>query len=73
MDESWLSREAPIRRSLAVEIVVQEKQMIEAALAKCKGRISGPTGAAEKLGMAPTTLNSEIKALRTNKHQYKAS
>jgi formate hydrogenlyase transcriptional activator len=47
--------------------------MIEAALAKCKGRISGPTGAAEKLGMAPSTLDSKIKALKINKHQYKAS
>ena len=57
----------------AAEIVAQEKQMIEEALAKCKGWTSGPTGAAEKLGMAPSTLDSRIKALKTNKHQYKAS
>lgn len=73
VDESWLSREAPVRRPLADEIVAQEKQMIEAALAECRGRVSGPAGAAAKLGMAASTLDSKIKALKINKHQYKAS
>ncbi|HYL46116.1 MAG TPA: sigma 54-interacting transcriptional regulator [Candidatus Limnocylindrales bacterium] len=73
VDESWLSREAPLRRPLADEIVAQEKQMIEAALAECRGRISGAAGAAEKLGMAPSTLDSKIKALKINKHRYKGS
>jgi formate hydrogenlyase transcriptional activator len=47
-----------------------EKERIEAALAECRGRISGPNGAARKLGMLRTTLESRIKKLRINKYQY---
>jgi hypothetical protein len=43
--------------------------MIEAALEESWGRISGPSGAAGKLGMPRTTLESKIKSLRINKHQ----
>jgi formate hydrogenlyase transcriptional activator len=47
-----------------------EKERIEAALAACRGRISGPNGAARKLGIRRTTLESRIKRLRINKYQY---
>jgi formate hydrogenlyase transcriptional activator len=47
-----------------------EKGLIEAALAECHGRISGPNGAAKKLGIRRTTLESRIKKLRINKYQY---
>jgi len=45
--------------------------MIEAALALCQGRISGPAGAAVKLGLPARTLDSKIKRLGINKYRYK--
>jgi len=45
--------------------------MIEAALEESQGRISGPSGAARKLGIPRTTLESKIKNLRINKYQFK--
>jgi formate hydrogenlyase transcriptional activator len=45
--------------------------MIEAALADASGRISGPSGAAAKLGIPPSTLDSKIRAFKINKHRYK--
>jgi formate hydrogenlyase transcriptional activator len=47
-----------------------EEERIEAALAECHGRISGPKGAAGKLGIRRTTLESRIKKLRINKYQH---
>jgi len=52
--------------------VAQEKEMIEAALRECAGRVSGPSGAARKLGMPGSTLESKIKSLKINKNHYKA-
>ena len=69
VDESWLSSARPAR-PLAQEMVSQEKELIEAALAECKGRVSGPSGAAAKLGMPPSTLDSKIRALKIDKHQF---
>lgn len=70
VDASWLSRGASARRPLADELVNQEIQMIEAALAESKGRVSGPSGAAAKLRMPPTTLDSRIKALGIDKRRF---
>jgi transcriptional regulator with GAF, ATPase, and Fis domain len=50
----------------------EEKKTIEAALAEAAGRVSGPSGAAAKLGVPPSTLDSKIRALKINKHRYKA-
>ena len=44
---------------------------IEAALAEAQGRVSGPTGAAARLGIPSTTLDSKIRALGINKHRFK--
>jgi formate hydrogenlyase transcriptional activator len=41
------------------------------ALAEAQGRVSGPSGAAAKLGLPPSTLDSKIKALKINKHRFK--
>lgn len=75
VDESWLSRASapvqPTSQVLAKTLVTQEKEMIEAALAESKGRVSGPTGAAAKLGLPASTLESKIKTLKINKHRYK--
>jgi len=46
----------------------REVEMIEAALADCHGRISGPLGAAAKLGIPRQTLESKIKRLGINKY-----
>jgi formate hydrogenlyase transcriptional activator len=52
--------------------VDQEKRMIEAALADSQGRVSGPSGAATKLGIPSTTLESRIRSLKINKHRFKS-
>src|SRR5207237_9018961 len=46
-----------------------ERERIEAALAASQGRISGPFGAAIRLGVARQTLESRIRALGVNKHR----
>ena len=75
VDESWLTRELPSTRNrsgtLNRALVTQEKEMIEAALAECSGRISGPIGAAAKLGLPSRTLDSKIKRLKINKYRFK--
>jgi formate hydrogenlyase transcriptional activator len=67
MDEGWLKRElrATPKRSgtLHGTLVKQEKDLIEAALAASQGRISGPLGAATKLGLPSRTLDSKIGSL----------
>jgi DNA-binding NtrC family response regulator len=49
--------------------VNREKEMIEVALEESRGRIFGPTGAAVKLGIPRSTLESKIKSLRINKYR----
>jgi len=41
------------------------------ALAETRGRISGPDGAATRLGVPRTTLESKIKSLRIDKYRYR--
>jgi transcriptional regulator with GAF, ATPase, and Fis domain len=55
----------------AAMLMNQEREVIEAALEDSLGRISGPSGAAVRLGMPRTTLESKIKSLRINKHQFR--
>ena len=75
VDDSWLSREPvqpnPPSRPPAEKLVDRQKEMIEAALAESKGRVSGPCGAAAKLGIPSSTLESKIKALKVKKHRFK--
>jgi PAS domain S-box-containing protein len=56
---------APIRSSLLTrdELKRHERESIAAALDQSGGKVSGPGGAAELLGMKPTTLASRIRAL----------
>jgi PAS domain S-box-containing protein len=51
----------------------EEKEAIETALMKCKGRVSGPFGAASRLGLPSSTLESRIKALKIDKRSFKLS
>ena len=77
VDETWLKWE-PVQgtvraRALDIALVRQEKEMIEAALAESQGRISGPAGAAAKLGLPARTLDSKIKRLKINKYRFKTA
>jgi len=70
VDESWLRtgpRQPPRPPSHQTTLAQGEKTLIEAALAESKGRISGPNGAAARLGIPRQTLESKIKALRIDK------
>ena len=49
------------------------KEAIETALMECKGRVSGPFGAASQLGLPSSTLESKIKALKIDKRCFKLS
>jgi formate hydrogenlyase transcriptional activator len=73
VDESWLSNDRATTRPLADELVTQEKEIIEAALAQTGGRVSGPSGAAARLGMPASTLDSKIKSLKINKRQFQTA
>ena len=74
IDRTWIEPErlgTPERPTpLSAALVNQEREMIEAALGESRGRISGPEGAAGKLGMPRTTLESRIKSLRIDKHRF---
>lgn len=75
VDETWLKRQAPQFTSPAVALNSvlqrQEKEMIEAALAEARGRVSGPDGAATKLGIPRPTLDARIKRLGIDKYRFK--
>ena len=79
IDEMWLSNETTqpasrIEASMPLNHDAQlcsEREIIEAALARTRGRVSGPSGAAAKLGIPPSTLETRIKALKINKGQFK--
>lgn len=75
VDETWLNRQATKSVSTPVALsgalLLLEKEMIEAALAESRGRISGPTGAAARLGLSAHTLDSKIKRLGINKFIFK--
>ncbi|HTV58795.1 MAG TPA: sigma 54-interacting transcriptional regulator [Verrucomicrobiae bacterium] len=77
VDKSWLSQKSPERTEagdpyLADKLAAQEKEIIEAALRECKGRVFGPSGAATKLGIARSTLESRIRTLRIDKNRFRA-
>src|SRR5215472_5362029 len=79
VDELWLSQRSvsparPLKASPHAKSQVEphsEREIIEAALAATRGRVSGPSGAAEKLGIRASTLEARIKALKINKLQFK--
>ena len=77
VDESWLSQQPVKKRAgsqlyLSEKVAAQEKEIIEAALRECQGRVSGPSGAAAKLGIARSTLESKIRSLKINKNRFRA-
>jgi formate hydrogenlyase transcriptional activator len=77
VDESWLSRqhsgEPKSQSELPQKLAAQEKDMIEAALRESGGRVAGPSGAAAKLGIPGSTLETKIRSLMINKNQFKTA
>jgi transcriptional regulator with PAS, ATPase and Fis domain len=76
IDENWLLFPLPATESkrhieLPRRLEAQEKNMIEEALKASRGRVFGPTGAAAKLGIPRSTLESKIKAMKINKNRFK--
>ena len=75
VEENWLPGQANLASlgepPLSKRLTAEAKAVIEAALAQTKGRISGPNGAAAKLGMPPSTLESKIKSFKIDKYRFK--
>src|SRR5271154_6098693 len=76
IDEGWLPQQMSPAESkdqieLPLKLVAQEKNMIEAALKESSGRVFGPTGAAAKLGIPRSTLESKIRSLKIDKNRYR--
>jgi PAS domain S-box-containing protein len=78
IDENWLPQSSPValeskhQVELPTKLLAQEKNMIEAALKEARGRVSGPAGAADRLGIPRSTLESKIRSLKINKNRFKA-
>jgi formate hydrogenlyase transcriptional activator len=80
VDEAWLKREVssvPTGQRAQGEGLRRldrdrEKEMIEAALAASRGRISGPSGAAAKLGIPRQTLESRMASLGIDRYRFKS-
>jgi hypothetical protein len=79
LNESRLSR-GPTATEPSVELgpskklpSSQEKAIIEAALTECAGRVWGPAGAAAKLGVPASILDSKIKSLKIDKNRFKSA
>jgi transcriptional regulator with GAF, ATPase, and Fis domain len=70
IDKSWVANE-PQSPTSAIDQTSAERKRIEAALAQSNGKVSGAHGAAAKLGMPASTLESKIRSLRINKFQFK--
>jgi formate hydrogenlyase transcriptional activator len=74
VDASWLESGAaqrPDARRLGRPTSREERELIERALAECRGRVAGQEGAAAKLGVPRSTLESKIRSLRIDKHRFR--
>src|SRR5882762_3871231 len=72
VDKNWLSHEFQSSQRVGrASGISTEQEQIEAALAQSNGKVSGAHGAAAKLGMPPSTLESRIRSLKINKFQFK--
>jgi len=59
------------RASIATSLASDRKAQIEAVLRETRGKVYGPHGAASRLGLPATTLDSQLRGLGINKHQFK--
>jgi DNA-binding NtrC family response regulator len=73
VDESWLSTKPAVdgRLKLSSSVASHEKAIVEDALRATGGRVFGPSGAAERLGIPRSTLESRIRALKINKGRFR--
>src|SRR5262249_19765022 len=65
IDKNWLPQQAVLserrkQTGLSRTLLAQEREMIEAALKECRGQVFGPSGAAARLGVKRSTLESKI-------------
>jgi transcriptional regulator with GAF, ATPase, and Fis domain len=77
VDKTWLAQEpvaseAKSQSSFSQRLASHEKEMIESALRESEGRVFGPSGAAAKLGISRSTVESKIRSLRINKNRFKS-
>jgi PAS domain S-box-containing protein len=72
VDESWLTAERAAPRALSKTLAAHERTIIEEALRESSGRVFGPLGAAARLGVPRSTLESRIRALGINKSSFRA-
>lgn len=76
VDASWIAPIEDVRAStrtapFALSLADHERHIIENALAESRGKIAGPAGAAEKLGVPRQTLDSRITSLGIDKRRFK--
>jgi formate hydrogenlyase transcriptional activator len=76
VDESWLSRQPPATEPsgghrLFKKLPSEEKAIIEAALRESGGQVYGPSGAASRLGIPRSTLESKIRSLKIDKNRFR--
>jgi len=76
IDPRWLSSRSlgipPVVSLCTGTLATHKKDAIEAALKETKGRVAGPFGAAGRLGVPASTLESKIKALKIDKRRFKS-
>jgi len=73
VEDGWLRSTSESRYDPTSPRGSGEKERIEAALEESHGRISGSRGAAIRLGIPRTTLESRIKRLTINKYKYQSA
>ena len=73
VDPGMLMQEAPpiAIAALSTSSGSDRKAQIEAVLRETRGKVYGPHGAAAQLGLPATTLDSQMRVLGINKHQFK--
>jgi len=73
VDPRWLprARGTPPPRRLDALLAMHEREAIESALTASGGRVSGPRGAAVRLGLPASTLESKIRAHGIAKHRFR--
>ena len=76
MEESWFTpgfyEITSSGQPLPSKLLQSEKEIIEATLAETRGRVAGSSGAAAKLQIPPSTLESKIRSLKINKYRFKS-
>jgi transcriptional regulator with GAF, ATPase, and Fis domain len=74
VNKSWLSHDSfqtePATPPFFKRSATEDREIIAAALAEARGRVSGPSGAAARLGLPPSTLESKIRSMHINKYRF---